>query len=297
MRGDPRQAVSSERRQFNIEHKISVAVRRLVNTSWQEPKTNKNSRRKDQSHFHRSSQGKDPRGQGSSRLDESSGALSHEEAKLMVRCTSEGTQSQERKKEKRWWERWRDKANKKEGKWRRRRKRSKEGRKEGSEEGQEAVEGGKEGWNLENIGTLLFLFLLVTRNFGVANAASEDIQNREGKMEDGQRKKGIAGKGWYDQENEGRFQEGTRTKDRSEMQKTKEIQEEGQRRFRHFLRICAQDEEKEEMEEMEEQAKQGWIRQVVFMWQLTMTWELWSTKKMEPLCSSVVVRKKTPEHL
>ena len=34
---------------------------------------------------------------------------------------------------------------------------------------------------LENI-------LLVTRNFGVTNAASEDVQNREGKMDNGQSK-------------------------------------------------------------------------------------------------------------
>ena len=47
--------------------------------------------------------------------------------------------------------------------------------------------------------------------------ASEDIQNREGKVEDGQWKKEIEGHGWYEKENEERFQEQTRKKDRSEM--------------------------------------------------------------------------------
>ena len=52
------------------------------------------------------------------RVEESSGAFSIEEEKLMVRCTRQGTQSQESEKEKRWWERWRDEEKKKEGQWR-----------------------------------------------------------------------------------------------------------------------------------------------------------------------------------
>ena len=41
-----------------------------------------------------------------------------------------------------------------------------------------------------------FLILLVARNFGVVNAASEDIQNREEKITDGQSKKEVARSGW-----------------------------------------------------------------------------------------------------
>ena len=41
----------------------------------------------------------------------------------------------------------------------------------------------------------------------MANAAPEDIHNREGKMEDGQRKKEIAVNGGYQKEDEKRFQE------------------------------------------------------------------------------------------
>ena len=37
----------------------------------------------------------------------------------------------------------------------------------------------------ERLITEFFLCLSVTRNFGVANAASEDIQHREGEMEEG----------------------------------------------------------------------------------------------------------------
>ena len=46
---------------------------------------------------------------GQNPKQESLGALSisNEEERLLVRYTSEGTQSQESKKEKRWWERWR----------------------------------------------------------------------------------------------------------------------------------------------------------------------------------------------
>ena len=39
----------------------------------------------------------------------------------------------------------------------------------------------------------------------MANATFEEIQNREGKIEDGRRKKEIVGNDWYEKENEERF--------------------------------------------------------------------------------------------
>ena len=184
------------------------------------------------------------------RLEESSGALSHEEESLMVRYMSDATQSQEIETQKRLWERWRD-TEKKKGNGERGGKVAEKGRKGGNEGGQEAGECGvsgsgarrgtsfvrkrkkekgmerrilreerrSKGWYLGKIGKLMFLFLLVTRNFGVASAASEDIQNGEGKMEDGQWKKENAGNGWCGKEKEERFQEQTWRKDRSEMRK------------------------------------------------------------------------------
>ena len=62
----------------------------------------------------------------------------------------------------------------------------------------------------ENIGKWIVLLVLVPRNFGVANAASEDIQNREEHIDLFLE---------TEQENEERFQEQMRTKDKSEMRK------------------------------------------------------------------------------
>ena len=171
------------------------------------------------------------------RLQQFSGALVDDGKKLLARYASDGTQSQESEKEK-----WRDERRKKgHGE----RGGAKEGKEETKKErrqqkveflemvqgGEQACERGENGerrnWRqkkkekveLVKDGEWMFLLFLVTHNFGVADAASEDLRKREEQVEDGKWKKEIARNGWFEKEDDERFPKLRRTKSRSEIRK------------------------------------------------------------------------------
>ena len=120
------------------------------------------------------------------------------------------TWSDGRQKEERVWERWRDEGEKKKEKWKKRRikkrlRRRIQKKKKGNEATRVRVGRGgarkeqstgekngdtrrrrKRGWNLERMRKWLFLVIVVVRNFGVASAVFDNVQNREGKLEETQ---------------------------------------------------------------------------------------------------------------
>ena len=77
-------------------------------------------------------------------------------------------------------------------------------------EKEERVESGEDGkW--------LFLILLVMRKFGAASSASDNVQKRQGKLEETQWKTEMVRDSWVG-EVKGMFQKCEKTKNRSEMQ-------------------------------------------------------------------------------
>ena len=74
-------------------------------------------------------------------------------------------------------------------------------------------------WSLGRMRRLLFLAFIVTQKFAVAAVASDNIQNRERKMERLRWEKEMVRNSWAEQEDQRHLQEQGRRKSRSEMQK------------------------------------------------------------------------------
>ena len=69
---------------------------------------------------------------------------------------------------------------------------------------------------------MVFLILMVVRNFGMADAASDNVQNRGSKLEDNRWEKEVVRNSWAEKDDRGKFQEQGRRKNRSVVHKSSE---------------------------------------------------------------------------
>ena len=77
----------------------------------------------------------------------------------------------------------------------------------------------KKGWKVRRMEKRLFLGLVVVRNFGVVSAASDNVQDRKGKLEETLWKRELVRNSCAAEEDRGKFQKWEDAKNRSEMQK------------------------------------------------------------------------------
>ena len=68
-------------------------------------------------------------------------------------------------------------------------------------------------------GKWLLLILVVMRNFGAADAASDNARKRKGKLEESRWEREMTRNSWADKEDRRKFREQERTENKSEVQK------------------------------------------------------------------------------